>query len=149
TLPTHQIVGMGEAFAIASMELEQDQQRIKALRERLWRGISALDEIKLNGDPERRVANVLNVGFDYVDGEALLMALQDIAVSTSSACSSATITPSHVLLAMGLSDNLAHSSLRISLGRFTTEAEVDYAIEVITKGVTRLRNLSPLWEERK
>lgn len=148
TLPTHQIVGMGEAFAIANAELAEDQQRIAALRDRLWQGISTLEEITLHGDVKHRVANILNVGFGYVEGEALIMALQDIAVSTSSSCTSATVEPSHVLMALGVPDNLAHSSLRMSLGRFTTAEEIDYAIEVIKTGVTRLRNLSPLWEER-
>jgi cysteine desulfurase len=149
TLPTHLIVAMAEAFQLAQAELEEDSARIKILRDRLWQGINQLEDVHLHGDWQHRVANNLNVGFDYVEGEALLMALQDIAVSTGSACTSASLEPSHVLLAMGLPTLLAHSSLRLSLGRFTTLEEIDYAIEVIQKGVTRLRNLSPLWEEKK
>lgn len=149
TLPTHLIVGMAEAFQLAQAELIEDAERIKNLRERLWQGIRQLEAVHLHGDAHQRVANNLNVGFDYVEGEALLMALQDIAVSTGSACTSASIEPSHVLLAMGIPEQLAHSSLRLSLGRFSTPQEVDYAIQVIHQGVTRLRNLSPFWEERK
>lgn len=148
TLAAHLIVGMAEAFQLAQSEFTLETARIRALRDRLWQGISQLEAVHRHGDLQQRVPNNLNVGFDYVEGEALLMALQDIAVSTGSACTSASIEPSHVLLAMGVPPLLAHSSLRLSLGRFTTPEEIEYAIEVIQKGVTRLRNLSPLWEER-
>lgn len=147
TLATHQIVGMGAAFEIAARELDQDKQRISRLRDKLWQGIQQLEQVFLHGDLEQRVANNLNVGFAFVEGEALMMALKDLAVSSGSACTSATIEPSHVLLALGVEDGIAHSSLRFSLGRFTTEAEVDYAIEHVVKGVTWLRDMSPLWEE--
>lgn len=149
TLPTHLIVAMAEAFDLARAELNEDVLRIQYLRDRLWEGINQLEAVHWHGEGISRVANNLNVGFDYVEGEALLMALQDIAVSTGSACTSASLEPSHVLLAMGIPPLLAHSSLRLSLGRFTTLQEIDYAIEVIQKGVTRLRNLSPLWEQRQ
>lgn len=149
TLPVHLIVGMAEAFMIAHSELEEEKNKIKILRDQLWNGINKIESIHLNGDWSNRVANNLNVGFESVDGEALLMALQDIAVSTGSACTSASLEPSHVLLAMGVPPLLAHASLRFSLGRFTTEQEVGFAIDVIQKGAARLRNLSPLWEERK
>ncbi len=149
TLPTHLIVAMAEAFQLAQAEFAVESTRIRELRDRLWQGLSQIEAVHPHGDMKNRVANNLNVGFDYVEGEALLMALQDIAVSTGSACTSASIEPSHVLLAMGVPPLLAHSSLRMSLGRFTTAEEIDYAIEVVQKGVNRLRNLSPLWEERK
>jgi cysteine desulfurase len=146
TLPTHLIVGMAEAFELAQSEFELESARIRALRDRLWEGIKDLEAVHCHGDWQRRVPNNLNVGFEYVEGEALLMALGDIAVSTGSACTSASLEPSHVLLALGIPELLAHSSIRLSLGRFSTPEEIDYAIEVIRKGVTRLRNLSPLWE---
>lgn len=147
TLATHQIMGMGAAFEIAVRALEQETARIMRLRDKLWQGIQQLDQVFLHGSLEHRVAHNLNVGFAYVEGEALMMALKDLAISAGSACTSATIEPSHVLLALGLKDTIAHSSLRFSLGRYTTEAEIDYAIAHIVKGVTWLREMSPLWEE--
>lgn len=149
TLATHQIVGMGEAFKIAKEEMKKDQDRILKLRNKLWEGISVLEAIQLNGDAQNRVAGNLNVSFKYVDGEALLMQLRSIAVSLGSACTSASIEPSHVLRAIGLSDHLAHSAIRFSLGRFTTEEEIDFAIQHIVEGVNRLRNMSPVWDAYK
>ncbi len=149
TLPTHLIVGMAEAFMIAQSEFDEESHRIKLLRDQLWDGISKIENTHLHGHKLNRVANNLNIGFDYVDGEALLMALQDIAVSTGSACTSASLEPSHVLLAMGIPSVLAHASLRLSLGRFSTIQDIEFAITVIENGVARLRNLSPLWEKRK
>lgn len=143
TLATHQIVGMGLAFEIAEREREADAARIGALRERLWAGVSKLSDVELNGDPNRRVCNVLNVTFRGVEGESLQYALADVAVSTGSACASASETPSYVLRALGRSDQLAQSSLRFSLGRFTTEAEIDAAIAAVTREVERLRSLAP------
>ncbi len=143
TLPTHQIVGMGVAFEIAEREREADVVRIRALRERLWAGISKLRNVELNGDPERRVCSVLNVSFHGVEGESLQYALADLAVSTGSACASASETPSYVLRALGRSDHVAQSSLRFSLGRFTTEAEIDAAIVSVTQAVERLRSIAP------
>jgi len=139
TLATHQIVGMGEAFRLANEEMAQDCARIQALRERLWSSLSEISGVHLNGDSADRVAGVLNVGFSGVDGEVLLMSLTDIAVSSGSACTSASLEPSYVLRAIGLPDALAHSSLRLSVGRFTTEEEVDFAAETIKKAVTALR----------
>ncbi|SBS29414.1 Cysteine desulfurase [Marinomonas spartinae] len=139
TLATHQIVGMGEAFRLANEEMAQDCARIQALRERLWSSLSEISGVHLNGDSVNRVSGVLNVGFADVDGEVLLMSLTDIAVSSGSACTSASLEPSYVLRAIGLSDTLAHSSLRLSVGRFTTEEEVDFAAETIKKAVTALR----------
>ena len=146
TLATHQIVGMGEAFRIARLEMTDEHERILRLRERLWHGIRNLDAIHLHGDRERRVAGIMNVSFPCVEGEALLMALKDLAVSSGSACASSDREPSHVLRAMGCDDLLAQSAIRFSIGRFTTVAEIDYAIEAVRKGVMRLRALSPLWE---
>ncbi|WP_421849858.1 IscS subfamily cysteine desulfurase [Marinomonas sp.] len=142
TLATHQIVGMGEAFRLAGEEMEQDCARIKALRERLWSSLNELSCVHLNGDSNNRVAGVLNVGFSGVDGEVLLMSLSDIAVSSGSACTSASLEPSYVLRTIGLADDLAHSSLRLSVGRFTTEEEVDFAAETIKNAVTRLRSVA-------
>ncbi len=149
TLATHQIVGMGEAFKIAKEEMKKDQDRILKLRNKLWQGISVLEAVQINGDLENRVAGNLNVSFRHVDGEALLMQLRSIAVSLGSACTSASIEPSHVLRAIGLPDHLAHSSLRITLGRFTTEDEIDFAIQHIIEGVNRLRRMSPVWDAYK
>jgi len=146
TLPTHQIVGMGEAFAIAKQEMAKDNEHIRALRERFWNGIKDIEETYVNGDFEQRVAGNLNVSFAYVEGESLIMALKDLAVSSGSACTSASLEPSYVLRALGLDDELAHSSIRFSFGRFTTEEEVDYAIKVINEGIGRLREMSPLWD---
>ncbi|MBU1295205.1 MAG: IscS subfamily cysteine desulfurase [Gammaproteobacteria bacterium] len=142
TLATHQIVGMGEAFRLAGEEMEQDCARIKALRERLWSSLTELSGVHLNGDSDNRVAGVLNVGFSGVDGEVLLMSLSDIAVSSGSACTSASLEPSYVLRTIGLADDLAHSSLRLSVGRFTTEEEVDFAAETIKNAVSRLRSIA-------
>jgi cysteine desulfurase len=146
TLATHQIVGMGEAFRIAREELETDTARIKALRDRLWNGIKDMEEVYINGDMEHRIAGNLNVSFNFVEGESLIMALKDIAVSSGSACTSASLEPSYVLRAIGRNDELAHSSIRFTIGRFTTEEEVDYAIKLVRDKVAKLRELSPLWE---
>ena len=146
TLATHQIVGMGEAFRIAGEEMAAEAARIRALRDRLWAGLGRMEEVYLNGDLERRVPGNLNVSFNFVEGESLIMALKDIAVSSGSACTSASLEPSYVLRALGRNDELAHSSLRFSIGRFTTERDVDRTIELIEGAVRRLRDLSPLWE---
>ncbi|WP_243077398.1 IscS subfamily cysteine desulfurase [Pantoea sp. MQR6] len=142
TLPVHQIVGMGEAYRIAHDEREQEMARLQQLRDRLWQGLSVLDNVYVNGDLQQSSANILNVSFANVDGESLIMALKDLALSSGSACTSASLEPSYVLRALGLSDELAHSSLRFSLGRFTTEEEIDYAITLVQKSVTRLRALN-------
>jgi len=141
TLPVHQIVGMGEAYRIAAEERETEMARIQALRDRLWQGISALPDVTLNGDLQQSAPNILNLSFADVEGESLIMALKDLALSSGSACTSASLEPSYVLRALGLSEELAHSSLRFSLGRFTTEEEIDYAIALVQKSVTRLRAL--------
>ncbi len=146
TLPTHQIVGMGEAYAIAQAEMAEENRRIKALRDRLWLGIQDIPAVYLNGDLEQRVPHNLNVSFAYVEGESLMMALKDLAVSSGSACTSASLEPSYVLRALGRSDELAHSSIRFTLGRFTTEEEIDYAIAQLHQKVGKLREMSPLWE---
>jgi cysteine desulfurase len=146
TLPTHQIVGMGEAFRIATEEMATENERVLGLRKRLWDGIKDMEEVYLNGDEQRRVAGNLNVSFAFVEGESLIMALKDLAVSSGSACTSASLEPSYVLRALGREDELAHSSIRFTLGRFTTVEEVDYAIAKIRTEVERLRELSPLWE---
>ena len=142
TLATHQIVGMGEAARLAIAEGEQEAQRIKDFRDQLWQGIQDLPGIHLNGHPKQRVSGNLNIGFDHLDGEALLMALKDLAVSTGSACTSASLEPSYVLKAMGVSSQLAHASIRISLGRFTTEEEIEFAIQYIRDTVTRMRQVT-------
>ena len=139
TLPTHQIVGMGEAFAIAKADMQADCERITALREKLWQGLSEMPGVHLNGDSENRVAGVINVGFDGVEGEVLLMSLADVALSSGSACTSASLEPSYVLCAIGLSDELAHASLRMSVGRFTTAEEIDFVIETVKNAVSQLR----------
>ena len=146
TLPTHQIVGMGEAFRLAREELAEESARIRALRDRLWNGLNQMEEVYLNGDLEQRVPGNLNVSFNFVEGESLIMALKDVAVSSGSACTSASLEPSYVLRALGRNDELAHSSLRFTIGRFTTEEEIDYTISLIEQAVQRLRDLSPLWE---
>ena len=146
TLATHQIVGMGEAFRLARLEMGAENERIRSLRDRLWAGLSDIEEIYLNGDMHRRVAHNLNVSFNYVEGESLIMAVKGIAVSSGSACTSASLEPSYVLRALGRSDELAHSSIRFTIGRFTTEAEVDYTIELMKSKVGKLREMSPLWE---
>jgi cysteine desulfurase len=149
TLPTHQIVGMGEAFRLAKLEMKAENERIRMLRDRLWSGLSQIEEVYLNGDLERRVPHNLNVSFNFVEGESLIMAIKDLAVSSGSACTSASLEPSYVLRALGRSDELAHSSIRFSVGRFTTEEEVDYAIRLIQDKVGRLREMSPLWDMHK
>lgn len=149
TLATHQIVGMGEAFRIAKEEMATENQRIKMLRDKLWNGIKDIKEVYLNGDLQQRVPHNLNISVNYVEGESLIMALKDIAVSSGSACTSASLEPSYVLKALGLSDELAHSSIRFSIGRFTTEAEIDYAISVINSSIEKLREISPLWDRFK
>jgi len=149
TLPTHQIVGMGEAFRLAQEEMATENERIRMLRDRLWRGLSGMEEVHLNGDMEQRVPHNLNVSFNYVEGESLIMAVKDIAVSSGSACTSASLEPSYVLRSLGRSDELAHSSIRFSMGRFTTTEEVDYTIELLKGKISKLRDLSPLWEMYK
>ena len=149
TLPTHQLVGMGEAFRLARLEMATENDRIRMLRDRLWKGISDIEEVYVNGDLERRVPHNLNVSFNFVEGESLIMAIKDIAVSSGSACTSASLEPSYVLRALGRSDELAHSSIRFTVGRFTTAAEIDYAVELLKGKVGKLRELSPLWEMYK
>ena len=147
TLPTHQIVGMGEAYRIAREEMATEVPRLRALRNRLWEGIQKnIPEVYLNGDWEHRVCFNLNVSFAFIEGESLMMAVKDLAVSSGSACTSASLEPSYVLRALGRDDELAHSSIRFTLGRFTTEEEIDYAVKVLTEAVKKLRALSPLWE---
>ena len=147
TLATHQIVGMGEAYRLAREEMATELPRIKALRDRLWDGIrSNISDVYLNGDWEHRAVFNLNVSFAFIEGESLMMAVKDLAVSSGSACTSASLEPSYVLRALGRDDELAHSSIRFTLGRFTTEEEIDYAIKVLTEAVKKLRALSPLWE---
>jgi cysteine desulfurase len=146
TLAPHQIVGMGEAFRIAREEMATEGARILALRNRLWEGLSVMEEVYLNGDLAQRIAGNLNVSFNFVEGESLIMALKDIAVSSGSACTSASLEPSYVLRALGRNDELAHSSIRFSIGRYTTQAEVDYTVELVKAKVAKLRELSPLWE---
>jgi cysteine desulfurase len=146
TLPTHQIVGMGEACRLAKLELEQDSQRLAGLRDRLLAGLQEIDEVYVNGSLSHRLPNILNVSFNYVEGESMIMAVRDLAVSSGSACTSASLEPSYVLRALGRSDELAHSSIRFSLGRYTTEDEVDFAIDLIKTKIAKLRALSPLWE---
>jgi cysteine desulfurase len=149
TLPTHQIVGMGEAFRLAHEEMEIDNARMLSLRTRLLSGLEDMEEVYVNGDIDARVAANLNISFNFVEGESLMMALRDLAVSSGSACTSASLEPSYVLRAIGRNDELAHSSLRITVGRFTTEEEIDYAIEKIREAVGKLRELSPLWDMYK
>src|SRR5881392_2115872 len=149
TLPTHQIVGMGEAFRLAKAEMATENDRIRMLRDRLWKGLSEIDEVYINGDMERRVPHNLNVSFNFVEGESLIMAIKDIAVSSGSACTSASLEPSYVLRALGRSDELAHSSIRFTIGRFTTEEEIDYAVKLLRAKIGKLRELSPLWEMYK
>jgi len=146
TLATHQITGMGEAFRLARLEMDADNARIRKLRDRLWEGLSSIEEVYLNGDIERRVPHNLNVSFNFVEGESLIMAIKDIAVSSGSACTSASLEPSYVLRALGRSDELAHSSIRFTVGRFTTEEEIDYTVALVQRKIAKLRELSPLWE---
>ncbi len=149
TLPTHQIVGFAEAARIAGEQMESDNARIRTLRQRLWEGVCDMEEVYLNGDEQSRLPGALNVSFNFVEGESLIMALKDLAISSGSACTSASLEPSYVLRALGRSDELAHSSLRFSIGRYTTEAEVDFAIEKLRGAVEKLRELSPLWDMYK
>ena len=149
TLATHQIVGMGEAFRIAKIDMESDNERISRLRKKLWSGLKDMEEVYLNGDEILRAEGFLNVSFNYIEGESLIMALKDIAVSSGSACTSASLEPSYVLRALGLKDELAHSSIRFAIGRFTTEAEVEYTIKLVRDSVEKLRTLSPLWDMYK
>ena len=149
TLATHQIVGMGEAYHLAKEEMIEENARLLALRNRLLNGFNGMDEVFVNGDVDLRVAHNLNISFNFVEGESLMMALRDLAVSSGSACTSASLEPSYVLSAIGLNDEQAHSSLRISIGRFTTEEEVDYSLEKIREAVGKLRESSPLWEVYK
>jgi len=142
-------VGFGEAARLAKLEMATDNERIRALRDRLWGSIKGVEEVYLNGDLERRIPHNLNVSFNFVEGESLIMAIKDIAVSSGSACTSASLEPSYVLRALGRNDELAHSSIRITLGRFTTQEEVDYAADLIKRKVAKLRELSPLWEMYK
>jgi cysteine desulfurase len=146
TLPTHQIVGMGEAYAIAQAEMGSDNERIRMLQQRLLRGIGDIEQVFINGSLEHRVPHNVNASFNYVEGESLIMGIKGIAVSSGSACTSASLEPSYVLRALGRSDELAHSSLRMTIGRFTTEEEIDYVITTLKDRVAKLRELSPLWE---
>jgi len=146
TLATHQIVGMGEAFRLAREEMATENERVRKLRDRLLHGIEKIEETYVNGDPVQRVPHILNVSFAYVEGESLMMAVKDIAVSSGSACTSASLEPSYVLRALGRDDELAHSSIRFSFGRFTTEEEIDYTVDLLIRKIEKLRELSPLWE---
>jgi cysteine desulfurase len=149
TLATHQIVGMGEAFRIAREEMATENERIRMLRDRLYQGLNDMEEVYINGDLEHRVAGNLNISFNFVEGESLIMALRDLAVSSGSACTSASLEPSYVLRALGRNDELAHSSIRFTIGRFTTAEEIDYTIELVRAAVEKLRDLSPLWDMYK
>ena len=149
TLPTHQIVGMGEAFQVAGEVMEEESLRIRELRDRLWEGLNEMEEVYLNGDLDHRIAGNLNVSFNYVEGESLIMALKDMAVSSGSACTSSSLEPSYVLRALGRNDELAHSSIRFTIGRYTTPEEVDYIVSRVREKVSKLRELSPLWEMYK
>ena len=149
TLPTHQIVGMGEAFKIAKQEMTADNKKIKSLRDMLWDGLKDIEEIYLNGDLEQRIPGNLNISFNFVEGESLIMAIKDIAVSSGSACTSASLEPSYVLRALGREDELAHSSIRLTIGKYTTEDEVKHAVTLLTNAVAKLRELSPLWDMYK
>lgn len=146
TLPTHQIVGMGEAFRLAHEEMASDNERVRVLRDKLLSGLGAIDETYINGDLQARVPHNLNMSFNFVEGESLMMAMKGIAVSSGSACTSASLEPSYVLRALGRPDELAHSSIRFTVGRFTTEADIDATVELVTRNVRKLRDLSPLWE---
>ncbi|MBB5418364.1 cysteine desulfurase [Paraburkholderia atlantica] len=149
TLATHQIVGMGEAFRIAREEMATENERIRMLRDRLLKGLSEIEEVYVNGDMEQRVPHNLNISFNFVEGESLIMAVKDVAVSSGSACTSASLEPSYVLRALGRNDELAHSSIRFTVGRFTTEQEIDYVINLLKTKISKLRDLSPLWEMHK
>ena len=146
TLATHQIAGMGEAFRIAGEEMQADNAKLASLRDQFWAGIADIEEVYLNGDADQRVPGNMNVSFNFVEGESLMMSLKDLAVSSGSACTSASLEPSYVLRALGLNDEMAHSSIRFTMGRFTTEEEIDFAIGQVREAVTKLRELSPLWD---
>ncbi|MGP9799883.1 IscS subfamily cysteine desulfurase [Rheinheimera sp. NSM] len=149
TLPTHQIVAMGEAFRIAKLEMHDEIKRITALRDRLLNGVKDIEQVFLNGNRAQRVPHITNISFNYVEGESLIMALKDIAVSSGSACTSASLEPSYVLRALGMSDELAHSSIRFSIGRYTTEAQIDHTIKIVHQAIEKLRAMSPLWDMYK
>jgi cysteine desulfurase len=149
TLATHQIVGMGEAFRIARLEMGAENERIRGLRDRLWKGLSEIEEVHLNGDPEQRIPGNLNVSFNFVEGESLIMGIKEIAVSSGSACTSASLEPSYVLRALGRSDELAHSSIRFTIGRFNTTEEIDFTVDLLKRKIAKLRELSPLWDMYK
>lgn len=149
TMATHQIVGMGEAFRIAKEEMVAERERIAELRDRLVAGVKDIEQVFLNGDSQQRVPGITNISFNYVEGESLIMALKDIAVSSGSACTSASLEPSYVLRALGLSDELAHSSIRFSIGRFTTEEQIDHTIKIVHQAIEKLREMSPLWDMYK
>lgn len=146
TLATHQIVGMGEAFRIARLEMAAENERIRGLRDRLWKGLSEIEEVHLNGDLDQRIPGNLNVSFNFVEGESLIMGIKEIAVSSGSACTSASLEPSYVLRALGRSDELAHSSIRFTIGRFNTAEEIDFTVELLKRKIAKLRELSPLWD---
>jgi cysteine desulfurase len=149
TLATHQIVGMGEAFRIARLEMAAESERIRMLRDRLLAGFKDMEEVYVNGDLEHRVPHNLNVSFNFVEGESLIMGIKELAVSSGSACTSASLEPSYVLRALGRNDEMAHSSIRFSIGRYTTEADVDFAINLMKERIGKLRDMSPLWEMHK
>ena len=149
TLPTHQIVGMGESFRIAEEEMLEDNKRILKLRDKLWNGLKDMEEIYLNGDLDQRIPGNLNVSFNFIEGESLIMAMKDVAVSSGSACTSASLEPSYVLRALGRDDELAHSSIRMTIGKYTTEIDIEHVLKIIKDNVSRLRDLSPLWEMHK
>jgi len=149
TLPTHQIVGMGEAFRLAREEMENDNEKIRKLRDKLWNGLKDMEEVYLNGDLDQRIPGNLNISFNFIEGESLIMAIKDMAVSSGSACTSASLEPSYVLRALGRDDELAHSSIRLTIGKYTEEEEIDYAVKLIKESVEKLRELSPLWEMHK
>jgi cysteine desulfurase len=149
TLATHQIVGMGEAFRIARLEMGVENERIRGLRDRLWNGLSEIEEVHLNGDLDQRIPGNLNVSFNFVEGESLIMGIKEIAVSSGSACTSASLEPSYVLRALGRSDELAHSSIRFTIGRFNTAGEIDFTVDLLKRKIAKLRELSPLWDMYK
>ena len=149
TLATHQIVGMGEAFRFAREEMASENERIRMLRDRLWKGLSDIEQVFLNGDIEQRVPHNLNISFAFVEGESLMMAIKDVAVSSGSACTSASLEPSYVLRALGRQDELAHSSIRFTIGRFTTVEEIDYTVQLLHRQIAKLREMSPLWDMYK
>jgi cysteine desulfurase len=146
TLAPHQIAAMGEAFRLAKVEMAAERERITTLRDRLWDGIKDIEQVYLNGHDAPRVPGITNISFNFVEGESLIMALKDIAVSSGSACTSASLEPSYVLRALGLTDELAHSSIRFSIGRFTTEAQIDHTIKIVHQAIDKLREMSPLWD---